>query len=177
MLTGVVWKVGHDVDTDQIYPGKYLYETDPKQIGEFAMAGLDPSFARQIKGRTIILVAGHNFGCGSSREHAVIALREAGVKAVVAQSFGRIFFRNAINLGLPVVECVDLFQQVEDGDRLTIDMHEGLLKNLSGKQEFSIGVLPPAVAQIMFGGGLIEYYRQKIAAGERKPNGTVTCCS
>ncbi|MGI6142398.1 MAG: 3-isopropylmalate dehydratase small subunit [bacterium] len=168
LVKGVVWKVGNDVDTDQIYPGKYLYETDPKKIGQFAMAGLLPGFAQQVKDKDVILVAGHNFGCGSSREHAAIALREVGIKAVVAQSFGRIFFRNAINLGLPVVECVELFEQAGNDDELIIDIRAGILKNITKGQEYPVGVLPPEVAEIMFDGGLIEYYRRKIADGEGK---------
>lgn len=168
LVKGAVWKVGNDIDTDQIYPGKYLYETDPKKIGQFALAGLLPGFAQQIEDKDVILVAGHNFGCGSSREHAAIALRKAGVKAVVAQSFGRIFFRNAINLGLPVVECGDLYAGAEDGDELLIDLRAGILKNITKGQAYPLGVLPPAVAEIMFGGGLIDYYRRKIADGEGK---------
>jgi 3-isopropylmalate dehydratase small subunit len=166
LASGKVWKIGHDVDTDQIYPGQYLQETDPRKIGEYAMSGLIPGFAEKIQGKSIILVAGENFGCGSSREHAAIGLREAGVKAVIAQSFGRIFFRNAINLGLPVAESAELYDQVSDSDELTLDVSEGVIKNLTKGQEFTVGVLPPVVAEIMFGGGLIEFYKRKIARGE-----------
>ncbi|MDW7661915.1 MAG: 3-isopropylmalate dehydratase small subunit [Bacillota bacterium] len=163
---GKVWKMGHDIDTDQIYPGRYLGITDPSEIGQYAMKGLIVDFHYQIQNEEVIIVAGRNFGCGSSREHAAIALKEAGVKAVIAESFGRIFFRNSINLGLPAVECPEILDLVDDGDELEIRLKNGKIDNITKKKTYEVNILPDAVAEIMFGGGLIEYYRKKIELKE-----------
>lgn len=123
-LTGIVTVVGDNIDTDQIYPGRFLELTDPKEIGSHCLSGVDEAIASNFP-RGGIVVAGRNFGCGSSREHAPIALLNMGAAAVLADSFARIFFRNAINLGLPAVTCKGIHDRVKDGDRITLDLGAG----------------------------------------------------
>ena len=126
-LTNVITLLGNNIDTDQIYPGRFLELTDPAEIGTHCLSGIDPAMAEHFpKGG--IIVAGTNFGCGSSREHAVIALMNMGASAVVADSFARIFYRNAINLGLPVIICKNLHQEVRDGDTIQLDLEQGTVQ-------------------------------------------------
>ncbi len=159
-IKGYVAKFGENIDTDQIYPGRYLELTDPKEIAKHAMEGADPSFSSKAK-RPVIIVAGKNFGCGSSREHAVITLINAGVKAVIASSFGRIFYRNAINLGLPVVISLDVNEKVKEGDDLEVRLEEGLLVK-EGNVEIKAQKIPPNVRGILEKGGLIPYLRSQV---------------
>jgi len=154
-------KFGDDVNTDVILPGKYLPLIDPKELGQHAMEGLDPAFTKKAKDG-VILVAGKNFGCGSSREQAPIALKYAGVKCVLAESFARIFYRNAINIGLPVVECKNVSSKVAEGDALTVDLKIGLVKDESKGTSLSGTQLPPFILEILSDGGLIENLRKKV---------------
>ena len=126
-IKGKVFKVGNDIDTDQIYPGRYLYLTSPKEMVIYAMQDTIPDFYNKIKGEDWIIVGGKNFGCGSSREHAPRALLYAGIKAVVAESFGRIFYRNSINVGLPAVKCSGIVKEVQQGSLIQINLKEGLI--------------------------------------------------
>lgn len=161
-VTGRIWKYGENVNTDVIFPGKYTYTIqDPHEMAKHAMEDLDPDFCKNVKNGDII-VAGANFGCGSSREQAVTCLKYAGVSAIVAKSFSRIFFRNAINEGLIVVQCPRLFDAVENGDIIEIDFDNGNVKK--GTQEFSFPPIPEEVLSITKEGGLIPYIKKKLSS-------------
>jgi len=161
MVSGKVVKFGDNVDTDVILPAKYMTLLDPNELAYHAMEGLDPAFILKSKSG-VILVAGKNFGCGSSREQAPLALKYAGVKCVVADSFARIFYRNAINIGLPIVECVSVSCKVEEGDDLVVDLKEGTVKNQSKGICLQAPALPPSILEILSNGGLIENLRRKM---------------
>jgi 3-isopropylmalate/(R)-2-methylmalate dehydratase small subunit len=154
-------KFGENVDTDVILPGKFLTLIDPNELALHAMEGLDSTFPKKAK-KGAILVAGKNFGCGSSREQAPIALKYAGVQAVVAESFARIFFRNAINIGLPVVECKGITNFANDGDELVVDFDLGDVKNLTTRESIHTSKLPSFVLEILADGGLIENLKRKL---------------
>lgn len=153
-------KFGDNINTDIIIPGKYLTITDEKEMGKHAMDGIDPKFAEKSRGGTV-LVVGENFGSGSSREQAPIALKNADVKCVVAKSFARIFYRNAINIGLPVLECSDLWADVQDGDLLSVTLEEGTIKNSRSGKVFKAQPLPPFILEIIQSGGLLNQLKQK----------------
>ena len=159
-IQGKVWKYGDDVNTDVIFPGKYTYTiTDRKEMAAHAMEDLDPEFAKQVKPGDIV-VAGKNFGCGSSREQAASCLKEAGVAAIVAASFARIFFRNAINEGLPLIECPAAIDAIGAGDAIEIDFEAGVLS--VSDREFHFPGLPESVMGIMREGGLIPYVKKQL---------------
>lgn len=155
IFKGKVWKYGDNVDTDVIIPGKYLRTADFKTFGEHAMEGIDPGFKPE-KGD--IIVAANNFGCGSSREQAPLALKYAGISCVVAKSFARIFFRNAINVGLPIVEA-DVFDAVQKGDIVEVDLDRGMV--MVGGKEYGSTRLPDFLQEILNAGGLVAYRRAK----------------
>jgi len=158
-ITGRVWKYGDDVNTDVIFPGKYTYSiSDPGEMAKHALEDLDPDFAEQVRPGDII-VAGKNWGCGSSREQAVTCLKEAGVGAIVARSFARIYFRNCINQALPIVVC-DAVEGVETGDEITIDFAAGTVTTPRGVYAFP--PLAPEVMEILDAGGLIPYVRRQL---------------
>jgi 3-isopropylmalate/(R)-2-methylmalate dehydratase small subunit len=158
-ITGRVWKYGDDVNTDVIFPGKYTYSiTDRKEMAQHALEDLDPNFVNEVQPGDII-VAGKNWGCGSSREQAVIALKEAGVGAIVARSFARIYFRNCINEGLPIAAC-DAVDGTEAGDEITLDLETG--KVLTPQGEYDFPPLPASVMEILEAGGLVSYVRRKL---------------
>ncbi len=162
-ITGRVWKYGDDVNTDVIFPGKYTYSiSDPQEMARHALEDLDPDFVKNVRPGDII-VAGKNWGCGSSREQAVICLKEAGVGAIVARSFARIYFRNCINAGLPIVTC-DAVDAVETGDEITIDFEKGVVTTPGG--EFTFPPLAPSVMEIMDAGGLIPHVRKKLGIAQ-----------
>lgn len=160
MISGKAVKFGDDVNTDVILPGKYLPLIDPKELGEHAMEGLDQAFIKKARDG-VILIAGKNFGCGSSREQAPLALKYSGVKCVVAESFARIFYRNAINIGLPVVEC-NVADKVEENDLLMVDLKAGTVKNESKGITLNATKLPTFILEILSDGGLIENLRKKV---------------
>jgi 3-isopropylmalate/(R)-2-methylmalate dehydratase small subunit len=160
-VSGTAVKFGDNVDTDVILPGKYLVLIDPNELAKHAMEGLDPAFPEKAK-NGVIVVGGKNFGCGSSREQAPLALKYAGVKCVLADSFARIFFRNAINIGLPVIEHKDISAAVETGDKLTVDFETGTVQNLSQGKSFQAAKLPPFILEILADGGLIENLRRRL---------------
>jgi len=162
MISGKAIKYGDNVNTDVILPGKYLeLSLNSMELSKHAMEGLDPSFAEKVQGGAI-LVAGKNFGCGSSREEAPLALKYAGVKCVLAESFARIFYRNAINIGLPAVECDGVSGRVEEGDQLTVDLENGTVKNQSKGITIRATQLPPFILEILSDGGLIENLRKRM---------------
>ena len=165
MNKGRVWKYGDSVNTDVIFPGRYTYKMmEPAEMAKHAMEDLDPDFAKNVKPGDII-VAGKNFGCGSSREQAAACLKAAGVQAVVAKSFARIYFRNAINLGLVVLQCAAASEELKTGDEVEIDFAGG--KIISGGRVFEFFPLPESVLGIIEAGGLIEYTKKKLAAAGR----------
>jgi len=155
-------KLGNNVDTDVILPGKYLALTDPAELRNHAMEGVSPGFASKFAEGAVI-VAGENFGQGSSREHAAIALKAAGGRCVVAESFARIFYRNAINIGLPALECPGILAQVTDGDELSVDLERGLIRNLRTGATATTEPIPPDLLQVMNDGGIIEHLKKKRA--------------
>jgi 3-isopropylmalate/(R)-2-methylmalate dehydratase small subunit len=160
-LAGRAWKFGDDVDTDAIIPGRYLVINDPLELAEHLFEGVRPEMAAQAK-KGDIVVAGENFGCGSSREHAPLALKGAGIDAVVAKSFARIFFRNAINIGLPLFICPEV-EKIDDGDHIEIDMDRGLIQNQTRGESYKTTPIPEFLQQIVEAGGLVEYTRRLVA--------------
>lgn len=159
-IKGRVWKYGDDVNTDVIFPGKYTYTvSDPNEMARHALEDLDPSFAKEAKPGDVI-VAGKNFGCGSSREQAATCLKALGIGAVIAKSFARIFYRNAINQGLPVVQCSAIYDLIDKGEEIEIDLDEG--KIFSQKGVFSFPLLPEFVRGIIEDGGLIPHIRKRL---------------
>ncbi|MCX8204608.1 MAG: 3-isopropylmalate dehydratase small subunit [Candidatus Nezhaarchaeota archaeon] len=166
VVRGKVLKYGDNVDTDVIIPGKYLIYIDPEELAKHAMEGIDASFPEKAKGGCI-LVAGRNFGCGSSREQAPVALKYAGVKAIVAESFARIFYRNAFNIGLPVVTLPKAREMFDEGDEAEVDLRAGVVRNLSKKREEGFKPLPQMLLDILAAGGLVEYMKRRL-----KPSGS-----
>ncbi len=160
-VSGPAIKFGKNIDTDVILPGKYLVLVDPYDLAKHALEGLDPDFPDKAK-KGVIIVGGKNFGCGSSREQAPLALKYSGVKCVIAESFARIFFRNAINIGLPVIECKGISAAVDNGDELTVDFEAGTVQNLSKGKSFQVAKLPPFILEILSDGGLIENLRRRM---------------
>ena len=160
-IYGKAIKFGDNVNTDVILPGQYLILTDPKELAKHAMEGLDPTFTKKIHNGAII-VAGKNFGCGSSREQAPLALKHAGVKCVVAESFARIFYRNSITIGLPVIECPGVSSKVEEGEELVVDPRGGKVENASKNLVLQAAQLPEFIMEILDDGGLIEHLRRMI---------------
>ena len=153
---GKVWRYGDNVDTDVIIPARYLNTADPKELAKHCMEDIDETFAKGVAAGDII-VADRNFGCGSSREHAPVAIKASGVTCVVAASFARIFYRNAINIGLPLVELGEQVSAIRAGDELCIDLVKGLLENKTTAQSFTIQPLPGFIRDIAEAGGLIAY--------------------
>jgi 3-isopropylmalate dehydratase small subunit len=156
-IKGRVWKFGDDVDTDVIIPAKYLRSVDHSVWSKHVLEGLDPTFSSKV-GKGDIIVGGKNFGCGSSREQAALAIKNAGVSAVVAESFARIFFRNAINNGLPLVECRGISKAVEEGEVIEISLDTGKVKTKSATLDSK--PLPPFLQEILQSGGLVEYFKK-----------------
>jgi 3-isopropylmalate/(R)-2-methylmalate dehydratase small subunit len=154
-------KFGSNIDTDVILPGQYMTLVDPNELAKHALAGLDAEFPKKAQ-NGLILVGGKNFGCGSSREQAPLALKYSGVKCVIAESFARIFFRNAINIGLPEIECKGISSAVETGDELAVDFAVGKIENLSNGKKFQVEKLPTFIMEILTDGGLIENLRRKM---------------
>ena len=151
-----VWKYGDHVDTDVIIPARYLNMSNYKELAEHAMEDLDTTFAPNVQPGDIV-IAGKNFGCGSSREHAPIVFKEKGVKCIIAKDFARIFYRNAINIGLPAIEIdTDGF---ESGDEVEVDLEKGIIKNITKSKEYITKPLPKFIQKIVATGGLIEYVK------------------
>jgi 3-isopropylmalate/(R)-2-methylmalate dehydratase small subunit len=160
-IEGKAIKFGNNVDTDVILPGRYMILIDPYELAKHALEGLDPAFPEKAK-EGVIVVGGKNFGCGSSREQAPLALKYAGVKCVLAESFARIFFRNAINIGLPAIECKGISDAVKTGDELAVDFKAGKVENVSTGKKFQVEKLPPFILEILADGGLIENLRRRM---------------
>jgi 3-isopropylmalate/(R)-2-methylmalate dehydratase small subunit len=160
-LTGKTWRFGNDVDTDLIIPARYLNSSDPQELASHCMEDADPTFAGKV-GPGDIIVAGKNFGCGSSREHAPIAIKAVGVTAVIAASFARIFYRNSINIGLPILESVEASKAIEEGHQVEIDLENGAIKDLTTGANFQAVPFPPFMQELIAAGGLIEYTKKQV---------------
>jgi len=156
---GKVWRFRDDVNTDGIIPARYLNTTDPKELGSHCMEDIDPQFSKKISAGDII-VAGRNFGCGSSREHAQIAIKGAGISCVIAESFARIFFRNAINMGLPILEVKDI-SAIKEGDYLEVDLVNGSVLDLTEHKEYKARPLPKFIQEIIRSGGLLKWIKRR----------------
>ncbi len=163
MLKGKVYKYGADINTDVIIPARYLNVSEPAELAKHCMEDIDKDFVKKVKPGDIIM-ATTNFGCGSSREHAPLAIKAAGVSCVIASTFARIFFRNAINIGLPLLECEAAVNKTEDGDILEIDLTSGEIKNLTRGLVFTAKSYPDFMAELISTGGLIEYTRKRLAS-------------
>ncbi len=159
ILTGKVWKYGDDVDTDVIIPARYLNTSDPKELAKYCMEDIDKTFATNVKSGDII-VAEDNFGCGSSREHAPIAIKASGVSLIIANSFARIFYRNSINVGLPILECAEAVEDIEAFDELEVNIETGVIKNLTKNNEYQANGFPEFMKEIIDAGGLVNYARE-----------------
>ena len=160
MKQGKVWKFGDNIDTDIIIAARYLNTSDEKELAKHIMEDADPKFSSKIA-KGDIIVAGENFGCGSSREHAPLALKEAGIAAVVAKSFARIFYRNSFNTGLLILEIKET-EEINEGDTLKIDVDNGVIVNESTKKEYKCNAIPPFMQELLNAGGLIEYAKAKM---------------
>ena len=164
MNRGRVWKYGDHVDTDVIIPARYLSTSEPADLAKHCMEDIDDSFRNQVQAGDI-MVAGRNFGCGSSREHAPAAIQACGISCVIAHSFARIFFRNAINIGLPLLEVGDMVEELRQGDKLKLHLDEGRIENLTTGVVIEAASLPAFVAEIAQAGGLIAYVREQAGRG------------
>lgn len=160
---GKVHKVGEHIDTDAIIPARFLVTSDPKKLGENCMAGLDPNWVKSVQEGDII-VAGRNFGCGSSREHAPIAILGAGIPVVIGHSFARIFYRNAFNMGLPLLELGQDVDKIQDGDELEVNMSTGVIVDLTQNMELHFPPIPASMQGILDKGGLVGYVKARLAA-------------
>ncbi|MBS7655752.1 3-isopropylmalate dehydratase small subunit [Candidatus Bathyarchaeota archaeon] len=160
-VSGKALKFGDNIDTDVILPGKYLVLTDPKELAKHAMEGLDKYFLKKAE-KGVIIVAGENFGCGSSREHAPIALKNAGVNAIIAKSSARIFYRNAVNIGLPVLECKEAVEKIEENDEVLINLSVGEIIDKTKNLTFKFTPLPQFLLEILTQGGLIKKLKKSL---------------
>ncbi|MEC4684257.1 MAG: 3-isopropylmalate dehydratase small subunit [Nitrospirota bacterium] len=163
LIKGRTWRFGADIDTDAIIPARYLNTSDPEELARHVMEDADPGFPEKVKAGDII-VADKNFGCGSSREHAPIAIKAAGIQAVVAKSFARIFYRNAFNIGLPIFESSEASEKIREGDEIEIDADSGLIRNLTRNEQYQAKPIPSFMQELIKAGGLVEWTRRKIKA-------------
>jgi 3-isopropylmalate/(R)-2-methylmalate dehydratase small subunit len=161
VLRGRVWKYGDNVDTDAIIPARYLNVSTPEELAKHCMEDIDRTFVANVQ-RGDIIVGQANFGCGSSREHAPLAIRGSGISCVVAESFARIFYRNAINIGLPILECPEAVSGTEAGQTLEVDLEQGTVRNVDTGKTYQAGPYPPFLLGIIASGGLVPYTRQKL---------------
>ena len=160
-FTGKAWKFGADVDTDAIIPARYLNTSDPKELAKHCMEdSTNPEFMKKMQAGDII-VAEKNFGCGSSREHAPIAIKTAGVSCVVAKSFARIFYRNCFNMGLPIFESAEAVDGIKEGDQIEVDADAGVIRNLSTNKTFTVAPVPSFMQELIAAGGLMAYTKKK----------------
>jgi 3-isopropylmalate/(R)-2-methylmalate dehydratase small subunit len=161
MLKGKVVKYGDNVDTDVIIPARYLNTSDPKELAAHCMEDIDKSFPNRVK-EGDVMVAGKNFGCGSSREHAPIAIKASGISCIIAETFARIFYRNAINIGLPIMECSEAVKDIEDGDEVSIVVKTGVITNLTKGKTYTAEPFPEFMQEIINADGLINYIKKEV---------------
>jgi 3-isopropylmalate/(R)-2-methylmalate dehydratase small subunit len=162
-LKGKVFKYGADVNTDVIIPARYLNMSDPAELARYCMEDIDADFVKKVQPGDIIM-ATTNFGCGSSREHAPMAIKASGISCVIAHSFARIFFRNAINIGLLLLECVEAVDNTAAGDVLEVDLTQGIIKNITNGRSFTAKPYPEFMSELISAGGLVEYTKKRLAA-------------
>jgi len=160
IANGKVLKYGDNVDTDVIIPARYLNSFDAKELASHVMVDLDPTFVDRLEPGDIV-VAKSNFGCGSSREHAPLALKTAGVSCVIANSFARIFYRNSINIGFPILECPEAVEGIEEGDKVEVEFETGIIKNLTKGTQFQAQAFPPFLQKMIEANGLVNYVNSK----------------
>ena len=158
---GIAYIFGDDIDTDAIIPARYLNTSDPKELASHCMEDADKEFPNKVKPGDVI-VGGKNFGCGSSREHAPLAIKTAGVQAVIAKSFARIFFRNSFNIGFPIMECPEAVDSISEGDKIEIDFANGKIKNLTKNEEYKSEPFPPFIENLIQSGGLMNLAKKYI---------------
>lgn len=158
--TGRVHRYQDNVDTDVIIPARYLNTSDPNELAKYCMIDIDPEFAGRVK-QGDIMVAGKNFGCGSSREHAPIAIKASGISCVIAENFARIFYRNAINIGLPIIECPEASKDIDDGNEVEIDFDSGIIYNITKNRQYQGQAFPEFMQKIIKAGGLLNYINTK----------------
>jgi 3-isopropylmalate/(R)-2-methylmalate dehydratase small subunit len=161
-IRGNAFRYGDNIDTDVIIPARYLNSIDPAELAAHCLEDLDPGFIKRVKPGDLI-VAGRNFGCGSSREHAPLAIKAAGVSCVIAAGFARIFYRNAINIGLPILECPDAAAGIETGQRVSVDFDSGEIVNEATGRRFRAAPFPPFMRELIARGGLVSYVQAKLA--------------
>ncbi len=166
-MKGKCWKFGDNVNTDEIIPARYLNTTDTKELASHCMEDADPNFTKKAEAGDAI-VAGDNFGCGSSREHAPIAIKAAGISCVIAKSFARIFFRNAINIGLPIFECSEAAKQIREGDEIEVDLTNGEILDRTSRKRFKFEPFPREMQEIIQCGGLMNFVKKKMNLPENK---------
>jgi len=159
-MKGTAWKFGNDINTDEIIPARYLNTIDPKELARHCMEDADKDFMKKVKPGDII-VAGKNFGCGSSREHAPIAIKAADISCVIAESYARIFYRNAFNMGLYIFESKDASEKIRQGDSIEVDVNKGIIRNITRKEEYKILPIPQFMQDLINAGGLMEYVRKQ----------------
>ena len=160
-MKGKCWKFKDDVNTDEIIPARYLNTSDPKELAAHCMEDANAGFAKEVQAGDLI-VAGDNFGCGSSREHAPLAIKTAGVSCVIARTFARIFFRNAINIGLPILECPEAAADISEGDEVEVDLEGSRISNLATGRSFPVQPFPVEMREIIAVGGLMEFVKHKL---------------
>jgi 3-isopropylmalate/(R)-2-methylmalate dehydratase small subunit len=158
-IEGKIWKFGSDIDTDAIIPARYLNQSDPRELAKHAMEDERPEFPQQIS-KGDILLAEKNFGCGSSREHAPLALKAVGISCIIAKSFARIFYRNGLNLGLPLLESSEAYETIREGDRVRVNLTTGEIFDLTQKKKFFAKPIPPFMQELIKDGGLIRHLRK-----------------
>ena len=163
ILKGKVWKFGNNIDTDAIIPARYLNTSDPDELAKHIMEDADKDFPDKVK-KGDLIIAEANFGCGSSREHAPIAIKAAGIQAVIAKSFARIFYRNSFNIGLPIFESEEASDKITEGDVIEVDADRGTIKNLTKNEEYTAKPIPPFMQELIAAGGLIEWTKKRIKA-------------
>jgi len=166
-IKGKAWKFGDDIDTDAIIPARYLISTDPQFLAAHCMEDADAEFPEKVKTGDII-VAGKNFGCGSSREHAPVAIKGAGVGCVIAHSFARIFYRNAFNMGLPILESPEAAAAIAMGDEVEVDLDQGLIVNRTRQQHYMAQPVPPFMQELLQSGGLMNYVQKQAADAKER---------
>ncbi|HXW69409.1 MAG TPA: 3-isopropylmalate dehydratase small subunit [Dissulfurispiraceae bacterium] len=161
LLKGKVWRFGNDIDTDAIIPARYLNTSDPVELARHVMEDADKDFPVKVHAGDII-VAGKNFGCGSSREHAPIAIKTAGIQAVIARSFARIFYRNSFNIGLPIFESQEASEKIKEGQIIEIDAGKGIIRNLTTGEQYIANPIPPFMQELIGAGGLIQWTKRRL---------------
>jgi 3-isopropylmalate/(R)-2-methylmalate dehydratase small subunit len=166
IVNGSIIKYGNNVDTDVIIPARYLNTSDENELAAHCFEDLDSDFPEKSKNRSIV-VAGENFGCGSSREHAPIAIKASGIKLIIAESFARIFFRNAINIGLPVIASPEAAKNISDGDTIEVDFSKGVIKDITKNMEFKTNPFPDFIEKLISNGGYVNYVKSEILKGSK----------